>query len=69
MDSNNQKQSQEQYVNSREIMSYLSIRPRTLENLIKQGMPHIQITKQRRFKLTEVDNWLKRRMAERLNDI
>lgn len=68
MDSNNQKQSQEQYVNSREIMSYLSIRPRTLENLIKQGMPHIQITKQRRFKLTEVDNWLKKRMVKGLHE-
>lgn len=67
MQSNTLKQQKEQYVSSAALMEYLSIGPRTLENLIKQGLPHIKITTHRRYKLSEVDNWIKKRMAERLN--
>lgn len=48
----------EGYVTTSELMRYLSLPKSTFELLVKQGMPVLRIGKSRRFKVSEVENWL-----------
>ena len=48
----------ESYVTTSEMMRYLSLPKSTFELLVKQGMPVLRIGKSRRFKVSEVENWL-----------
>lgn len=50
---------EESWVNAVEVMKYLALPKSTFEKLFKQGMPVLRIGKLRRFKLSEVEKWLR----------
>jgi excisionase family DNA binding protein len=46
---------------SAEIATYLKLKPEAVRALVKkQNMPHYRIAKSLRFKLAEVEQWMKR---------
>jgi len=47
------------WITSKEMMHYLALPKSTFELLIKRGMPLLRIGKIRRFKVGEVETWLK----------
>jgi len=47
------------WLTSKEMMHYLALPKSTFELLIKRGMPLLRIGKIRRFKIQEVETWLK----------
>jgi len=47
------------WITSKEMMHYLALPKSTFELLIKRGMPLLRIGKIRRFKIGEVETWLK----------
>jgi excisionase family DNA binding protein len=47
------------YVGTKELCELFSIPRSTLELLIKNGLPVVRIGKSRRYKIEEVDQWLK----------
>lgn len=49
------------YVTSGVVKHYFSLPKSSFEALVKQGMPHLCIGGVRRFKLAEVEAWLKER--------
>lgn len=51
----------EKYVGSDEILAYFRMTRGTLELLIRRGLPHIKLGRNRRYKLSEVEAWLKQK--------
>ena len=51
----------EPYVDLHAVLKYFSIARAKVEKLIHEGMPMLRIGKSRRFRLTEVEQWLKDR--------
>lgn len=47
------------YVGTKELCELFSISRSTLELLIKNGLPVVRIGKSRRYKIEDVDGWLK----------
>ena len=47
------------WLTTKEIMRYLALPKSTFESLVKKGMPLLRIGKARRFKVSEVESWLK----------
>jgi excisionase family DNA binding protein len=41
------------------LAAYLSVTPRTIDNLRAKGLPHLMVGDSPRFKLPEVEEWLK----------
>ncbi len=54
----------EGYVTTKEAMRYLALPKSTFELLIKQGMPVLRIGKSRRFRVSEIEAWLKNKAQE-----
>ena len=54
----------EGYVTTIELMRHLSLPKSTFEKLTKEGMPVLRIGKARRFKISEVETWLKNKAQE-----
>lgn len=63
---NTKRDQKELYVDSLEVMKYLSVSKSTLERLVADGMPHIKINRSRRYKLSEIDRWLNKRLSYNL---
>jgi excisionase family DNA binding protein len=49
----------EPYVDLHKLLQHFSIARAKVERLIHEGMPILRIGKSRRFKLSEVEEWLK----------
>jgi predicted DNA-binding transcriptional regulator AlpA len=65
MHDNTQSNNFEPYVDSNAVMEFLSVPRRTLELLVKQGLPHIRINRSRRYRLSEIQAWLDAKQEER----
>lgn len=63
---NTKRDQKELYVDSLEVMKYLSVSKSTLERLVADGMPHVKINRSRRYKLSEIDRWLNKRLSYNL---
>ena len=50
----------EGYLNSKQLCDILNISRATLGTLVTKGVPHIRLTTEMRFKLSEVEDWLKK---------
>jgi excisionase family DNA binding protein len=49
----------EPYVDLHAVLQHFSIARSKLEKLIREGLPMLRIGKSRRFRVTEVEEWLK----------
>jgi excisionase family DNA binding protein len=49
----------EPYVDLHKLLEHFSIARAKVEKLIREGMPMLRIGKSRRFRLSEVEEWLK----------
>ena len=49
------------WLTTKEIMRHFALPKSTFELLVKKGMPVLRIGKVRRFRVSEVENWLKNR--------
>ena len=49
----------ETYVVAKEMREYFAMPRSTMEVLIRRGMPFIKLGRNRRFKLSQVEQWLK----------
>jgi len=49
----------EPYVDLHKLLQHFSIARAKVEKLIREGMPILRIGKSRRFKISEVEEWLK----------
>lgn len=49
----------EPYVDLHKLLEHFSIARAKVEKLIREGMPILRIGKSRRFRLSEVEEWLK----------
>lgn len=58
MEHNTTKQ-QEAFVDAHVIMEYLCIGRSTFESWVKSGMPCLRVRGIRRFKISEVETWLR----------
>ena len=57
--SNNLIKPKETYLTSNELMQVLQMARSTMEVLVRRGMPCVKLGRNRRLKLSEVDEWLK----------
>ncbi len=53
----------EPYVSKRQLANYLSCSESTVKNRMRDGLPSYMIGGQRRFRLSEVESWLRERRA------
>lgn len=54
----------EPYVDLHKVIEHFKVGRPMIEILIREGMPMLRIRKSRRFKLSEVEEWLKNRNKE-----
>jgi excisionase family DNA binding protein len=54
-------QERENYLTMRDLMDYLKISRFSVYRFIKEGMPNYKFGGMRRFKASEVEEWLKNR--------
>ncbi|MDW7759444.1 MAG: helix-turn-helix domain-containing protein [Acidobacteriota bacterium] len=53
------------YFTKREIAEYLKISLATLERLMKEGLPHIKLSRRVLFRKADVDAWLESKIISR----
>jgi len=51
---------EEKYLKKQELRDILNVSQPTLDKMIKEGLPHYKMNKSLRFKLSEVEEYLKR---------
>lgn len=56
-------QKEEAYMLKREIASHFRVSPRSINNWIRLGMPHVKIGRVLRFKIRLVEEWVRRRFG------
>jgi len=49
----------ENYLTAEELMKYLKVSRVSITRYMKQGMPSVKLGGLRRFKISEVESWLK----------
>lgn len=54
----------EPYTDLHEVLKYFHIARAKAERLIREGMPMLRIGKHRRFKISEIEEWLRNRNKE-----
>ncbi len=65
-----QKQSERAYFSKPELAAYLSVSTRTVNEFMKQGMPHFRAgSKILRFKREEIDQWFERFRADEQSQV
>jgi len=63
-------QSQPTYLSKKQLATYLGTSERTINNFLKQGIPHFRIgNKILRFKRSEVDQWFEQFRADEQNQV
>mgnify|MGYP003631655392 CR=1 FL=1 len=59
MDTKKENSETENWVLAETMRQHFAMPRSTMEVLIRRGLPHIKLGRNRRFKLSEVENWLK----------
>ncbi len=49
-------------MSKKDLMAYLKVSKGTVENLMREGLPHVKLKRRVLFRLDLVDEWLEARM-------
>ncbi|MGA2363424.1 MAG: helix-turn-helix domain-containing protein [Candidatus Aminicenantales bacterium] len=52
-----------EYLSKKDLMAYLRVSKGTVENLMREGLPHVKLKRRVLFRLDLVDKWLEARMV------
>ena len=50
------------YLSKKDLMGYLKVSKGTVENLMREGLPHVKLKRRVLFRLDLVDGWLEAKM-------